>query len=100
MEMATLVDQYYDKYIGRYSDIALPGHLKTLSTILRAAPLNQASCMSGVQTVITQNGAQSLAATGIAQNARTITPANGLIHSRKNYCRCRILWLRLPCHVN
>ena len=35
MEMAALVDQYYDKYIGRYGDTALPGHLKTLSSILR-----------------------------------------------------------------
>ena len=35
MEMAALVDQYYDKYIGRYGDTALPGHLKTLSAILR-----------------------------------------------------------------
>ena len=35
MEMATLVDQYYDKYLGRYGDTALPGHLKTLSAILR-----------------------------------------------------------------
>ncbi len=35
MEMATLVDQYYDKYIGRYGDIALPGQLKTLRAILR-----------------------------------------------------------------
>jgi hypothetical protein len=35
MEMATLVDQYYDNYIGRYGDTALPGHLKTLRAILR-----------------------------------------------------------------
>lgn len=35
MEMAALVAQYYDKYIGRYGDTALPGHLKTLSAILR-----------------------------------------------------------------
>ncbi len=35
MEMAALVTQYYDKYIGRYGDTALPGHLKTLSAILR-----------------------------------------------------------------
>jgi hypothetical protein len=35
MEMATLADQYYDKYIGRYGDTALPGHLKTLRAILR-----------------------------------------------------------------
>lgn len=35
MEMATLVDKYYDRYISRYGDTALPGHLKTLSAILR-----------------------------------------------------------------
>lgn len=35
MEIAALVEQYYDKYIGRYGDTALPGHLKTLSAILR-----------------------------------------------------------------
>ena len=35
MEMATLVDQYYDKYIGKYGATALPGHLKTLKAILR-----------------------------------------------------------------
>ncbi len=35
MEMAALVEQYYDKYIGRYGDTALPSHLKTLSAILR-----------------------------------------------------------------
>jgi len=35
MEMAALVDQYYDKYLGRYGDTALHGHLKTLSAILR-----------------------------------------------------------------
>ena len=35
MEIAVLVEQYYDKYIGRYGDTALPGHLKTLSAILR-----------------------------------------------------------------
>lgn len=35
MEMAALVDQYYDKYLNRYGDTALPGHLKTLSAILR-----------------------------------------------------------------
>lgn len=35
MEMADLVDKYYDKYISRYGDTALPGHLKTLSAILR-----------------------------------------------------------------
>ncbi len=35
MEMAALVDQYFDKYIDRYGDTALPGHLKTLRAILR-----------------------------------------------------------------
>jgi hypothetical protein len=35
MEMAALVDQYYDKYLARYGDTALPGHLKTLRAILR-----------------------------------------------------------------
>lgn len=35
MEMAALVDQYYDKYIDRYGDTALPGHLQTLGAILR-----------------------------------------------------------------
>jgi len=35
MEMAALVNQYYDQYIGKYGDTALPGHLKTLNSILR-----------------------------------------------------------------
>lgn len=35
MEMAVLVEQYYNKYIGRYGDTVLPGQLKTLSAILR-----------------------------------------------------------------
>ena len=34
MEMAALVNQYYDKYICSYGDTALPGHLKTLNAIL------------------------------------------------------------------
>jgi hypothetical protein len=39
--------------------------------------------MSSVQPVITQNGAPSLVATGIVQNARTITPANGFDKQQK-----------------
>jgi len=35
MEMAALVNQYYEKYIGKYGATALPGHLKTLGAILR-----------------------------------------------------------------
>jgi hypothetical protein len=35
MEMASLVAQYFDRYIDRYGETALPGHLKTLRAILR-----------------------------------------------------------------
>lgn len=35
MEMASLVAQYFGRYIDRYGDTALPSHLKTLRAILR-----------------------------------------------------------------
>lgn len=82
----------YERHLLHFLVISAP--------FFAVALLNPASCMLGVQPVITQNGAPSLVATGIVQNARTITPANGLISSRKNYYRCRILWQRLPCRVN
>ncbi len=35
MEMAILVEQYYDAYIAKYGATALPGHFKALSAIRR-----------------------------------------------------------------
>ena len=35
MEMASIINQYYDAFIGRYADTALPGHLKALNAIRR-----------------------------------------------------------------
>jgi len=33
MEMASIINQYYDAFINRYADTALPGHLKALNAI-------------------------------------------------------------------
>ena len=33
MEMAPIINQYYDAFIGRYADTALPGHLKAMNAI-------------------------------------------------------------------
>ncbi len=35
MEMASIVNQYYDAFLSKYGDAALPGHLKALDAILR-----------------------------------------------------------------
>ena len=35
MEMASIINQYYDAFIIRYGDTALPGHLKALNAIRR-----------------------------------------------------------------
>ena len=33
MEMASIINQYYDAFINRYADTALPGHLKAMNAI-------------------------------------------------------------------
>ncbi|MCP4866072.1 MAG: IS91 family transposase, partial [Alteromonas sp.] len=33
MELASIVDQYYDVFIAKYAESALPGHLKALNAI-------------------------------------------------------------------
>ena len=33
MKMASIINQYYDAFMNRYADIALPGHLKALNAI-------------------------------------------------------------------
>ena len=35
MEMASIINQYYDAFIAKYADSALPGHLKALNAIGR-----------------------------------------------------------------
>jgi hypothetical protein len=35
LELASIIEQYYDAYMTRYGDNALPGHLKALNAILR-----------------------------------------------------------------
>ena len=33
MEMTSIINQYYDAYMNKYGDTALPGHLKALNAI-------------------------------------------------------------------
>ena len=33
MELSSIINQYYDAYINKYADIALPGHLKAMNAI-------------------------------------------------------------------
>jgi len=35
MELAAIIDQYYDAFIDKYAQTALPGHLKAMNTICR-----------------------------------------------------------------
>ncbi len=35
MEIASIINQYYDAFIARYAETALPGHLKALNAIRR-----------------------------------------------------------------
>jgi len=35
MEIASIINQYYDAFITRYAETALPGHLKALNAIRR-----------------------------------------------------------------
>ena len=34
MEMASIINQYYDAYMIKYADTALPGHLKAMNAML------------------------------------------------------------------
>ncbi len=33
MELASIIDQYYDAFIAKYAESALPGHFKAMNAI-------------------------------------------------------------------
>ena len=35
MEMASVIDEYYDAFINKYNNTLLPGHLNALNAMLR-----------------------------------------------------------------
>jgi len=50
--------------------------------------------------VIMENGGLSPVGTGVARNARTMKPVNGLTGNRQSYCLFIILWRHLHCLMN
>ena len=82
MELAAIINQYYDVFISKYAGSLLPGHLKAMNAIRSAVHLIPVNCMCIALIVITGNGIRSPVGTGVARSARTIRPHNGFSASR------------------
>jgi len=94
MEMASIINQYYDAFMIKYGDTALPNHLKGNECHSSfAAHLIPVNFMCSVLIVITQNGDLCPVDTVVVQSVRTMKPASGLTDNRASYYLFPILWL-------
>ncbi|MBN1903815.1 MAG: transposase zinc-binding domain-containing protein [Deltaproteobacteria bacterium] len=46
MELASIINQYYDSFMAKHSDTLLPGHLKALNAIRRCRTPDSGECLS------------------------------------------------------
>jgi len=99
MELSSIINQYYDTFMIKYADTALPGHLKAMNAI-RVAHRIPVNFMWSVRTAIMGNGGLYLVVTGVAQNVRTMRPANGSTVSCLNCCLFPISWRPLHYLMN
>ena len=94
MELSSIINQYYDTFMIKYAGTVLPGHLKAMNAICSCrTPDSGELYVQCALTVITDNGIRYPVGTGVAQSARTMRPASGLIGNRPNYYLFPILWL-------
>jgi hypothetical protein len=69
MELASIINQYYDAFIVKYADTALRRHLMPFVVAAHLIPVNS---MCSVLTVITHNGNLCPADTVVTQDVKTI----------------------------
>ena len=73
MELASIINQYYDAFVIKYADTALPGHLKAMKMPFAVAVhLIPVNFMCSVLTVIMRNGNLYPVDTVVVQNVRTM----------------------------
>ena len=85
VELASIIEHYYDAYMNKYGNTALPSHKKALNAIRSCRTPAPVNFMCSALIVITVNGDRYPVVTGVVRSVRTMKPVSGLIANRASY---------------
>ena len=100
MELAAIINQYYDVFISKYAGSLLPGHLKAMNAICSCRTPDSGELY--VHCPNCNHGQWHPLSCGhrSCPQCQNHEASQGLTGNRESCYRFPILWLRLRCRMN
>jgi len=100
MEMASIINQYYDAFIDKHGNTALPSHLKALQAMQNCRTPDSGELYVSCPECDHAEWRPCHVDIEAARNARTMMPVCGSIGNRPNCYLSPILWLPSHYHIS